>query len=45
MRKEDVTPSFQHDLDFIDYHILHSMRMDYKPLFSPGVINKPFIYT
>ncbi|MED2784446.1 cytosolic protein, partial [Bacillus thuringiensis] len=33
-RKGDVIPSFQHDLDFIDYRVPQSMRMELQTAFS-----------
>ncbi|UYX52903.1 helix-turn-helix domain-containing protein [Bacillus thuringiensis] len=41
-RKEDVSQSFQHDSDFIDYRIPQSMRMELKTSFSSKVINESF---
>ncbi|MED1381797.1 cytosolic protein [Bacillus mycoides] len=42
IRKEDVTPSFQHDLDFIDYRVPHSMRMKLATAFESNIINESF---
>ncbi|PEQ08695.1 helix-turn-helix domain-containing protein [Bacillus toyonensis] len=42
IRKEDVTPSFQSDSDFIDYHIPQSMRMKLQHAFDAKVINESF---
>ncbi|MED2752648.1 cytosolic protein, partial [Bacillus thuringiensis] len=41
-RKGDVIPSFQHDLDFIDYRVPQSMRMELQTAFSSNVINESF---
>ncbi|MGE1025185.1 helix-turn-helix domain-containing protein [Bacillus cereus] len=41
-RKEEVSQSFQHDLDFIDYRVPQSMRMELQTAFSPNVINESF---
>ncbi|TKI81185.1 helix-turn-helix domain-containing protein [Bacillus mycoides] len=41
-RKEDVSPSFQHDLDFIDYRVPQSMRMKLATTFESTVINESF---
>ncbi|PEF65439.1 helix-turn-helix domain-containing protein, partial [Bacillus cereus] len=41
-RKEDVSQSVQHDVDFIDYRVPQSMRMKLQTAFSPTVINKSF---
>ncbi|MGG0258160.1 helix-turn-helix domain-containing protein [Bacillus mycoides] len=41
-RKEDVSPSFQHDLDFIDYRVPQSMRMKLATAFESTVINESF---
>ncbi|MDO6631800.1 cytosolic protein [Bacillus thuringiensis] len=42
IRKEDITPSFQHDLDFIDYRVPQSMRMELATAFHSKVINESF---
>ncbi|MGX5631980.1 helix-turn-helix domain-containing protein [Bacillus thuringiensis] len=41
-RKEEVPQSFQHDLDFIDYRVPQSMRMELQTAFSSNVINESF---
>ncbi|MGR5965513.1 helix-turn-helix domain-containing protein [Bacillus cereus] len=41
-RKEEVSQSFQHDLDFIDYRVPQSMRMELQTAFSSNVINESF---
>ncbi|MDF9622590.1 cytosolic protein [Bacillus cereus] len=41
-RKEDVSPSFQQDVDFIDYRVPPSMRMRLATAFDPKVINESF---
>ncbi|MGX5632935.1 cytosolic protein [Bacillus thuringiensis] len=41
-RKGDVSQSFQHDLDFIDYRVPQSMRMKLQTAFDPKVINESF---
>ncbi|MGE6617250.1 helix-turn-helix domain-containing protein [Bacillus mycoides] len=41
-RKQEVSHSFQHDLDFIDYRVPQSMRMELQTAFDPKVINESF---
>ncbi|WP_420973760.1 helix-turn-helix domain-containing protein [Bacillus thuringiensis] len=41
-RKESVAQSFQHNLDFIDYRVPQSMRMELQTAFDPKVINESF---
>ncbi|MGG1330468.1 HTH domain-containing protein [Bacillus tropicus] len=41
-RKEDVSQSFQHDVDFIDYRVPQSMRMKLQTAFDSRVINESF---
>ncbi|MBJ8024951.1 helix-turn-helix domain-containing protein [Bacillus cereus] len=41
-RKEDVSQSFQSDLDFIDYRVPQSMQMKLQTAFSSNVINESF---
>ncbi|MGE6549564.1 MULTISPECIES: helix-turn-helix domain-containing protein [Bacillus cereus group] len=41
-RKEDVSQSFQHDLDFIDYRVPQSMRLELQHAFDSKVINESF---
>ncbi|MED2753510.1 helix-turn-helix domain-containing protein, partial [Bacillus thuringiensis] len=41
-RKEEVSQSFQHDLDFIDYRVPQSMRIELQTAFSSNVINESF---
>ncbi|HDR5267528.1 HTH domain-containing protein [Bacillus thuringiensis] len=41
-RKEEVSQSFQHDLDFIDYRVPQSMRMKLATAFESHVINESF---
>ena len=41
-RKEDVSQSFQHDIDFIDYRVPQSMRMKLQTAFDSKVINESF---
>ncbi|MEW4150988.1 helix-turn-helix domain-containing protein [Bacillus thuringiensis] len=41
-RKEDVSQSFQHDVDFIDYRVPQSMRMKLQTAFDSKVINESF---
>ncbi|MBW3491121.1 HTH domain-containing protein [Bacillus sp. FDAARGOS_1420] len=41
-RKEDVSPSFQHDVDFIDYRVPQSMRMKLQTAFDSNMINESF---
>ncbi|WP_241752261.1 helix-turn-helix domain-containing protein, partial [Bacillus thuringiensis] len=41
-RKEEVSQSFRHDLDFIDYRVPQSMRMELQTAFSSNVINESF---
>ncbi|MED2783962.1 helix-turn-helix domain-containing protein [Bacillus thuringiensis] len=41
-RKEDVSPSFQLDVDFIDYRVPQSMRIELQTAFSSNVINESF---
>ncbi|EOO36959.1 hypothetical protein IIU_01562 [Bacillus cereus VD133] len=40
--KEEVSQSFQHDLDFIDYRVPQSMRMELQTAFDPTIINESF---
>ncbi|WP_410993200.1 cytosolic protein [Bacillus cereus] len=42
IRKENVSQPFQHDLDFIDYRVPQSMRMELQTAFSSNVINESF---
>ncbi|WP_242266281.1 MULTISPECIES: cytosolic protein [unclassified Bacillus cereus group] len=41
-RKEDVSQSFQKDIDFIDYRVPQSMRMKLQTAFDSKVINESF---
>ncbi|PGY50707.1 cytosolic protein, partial [Bacillus thuringiensis] len=41
-RKEDVSQSFQKDVDFIDYRVPQSMRMKLQTAFDSKVINESF---
>ncbi len=41
-RKEDVSQSIQHDVDFIDYRVPQSMRMKLQTAFDSKVINESF---
>ncbi|AOM13790.1 helix-turn-helix domain-containing protein [Bacillus thuringiensis] len=41
-RKEDVAQSFQQDVDFIDYRVPQSMRLELQTAFDPKVINESF---
>ncbi|MGX5634194.1 cytosolic protein [Bacillus thuringiensis] len=41
-RKGDVSPSFEHDLDSIDYLVPPSMRIKLQTAFAPKVINESF---
>lgn len=40
--KENVSQSFQHNLDFIDCHVPQLIRMELQTAFNPKVINESF---
>ncbi|MBW3492465.1 cytosolic protein [Bacillus sp. FDAARGOS_1420] len=42
IRKEDISQSFQHDLNFIDYRVPQPMRMNLQTAFDSKVINESF---
>ncbi|HEQ3527917.1 TPA: cytosolic protein [Bacillus cereus] len=41
-RKEDAAQPFQQELDFIDYRVPQSMRLELQTAFDPKVINESF---